>query len=64
MEFSDIKKSAEDEWNGLQQNEKLLICIGAATCGRSAGALGVKKTFEEELQNKGIQIQRYRILLA
>jgi len=55
MKFSDIKKCAEDEWNALQQNNIPLIIIGAATCGRSAGALGVKKTFEEELEKKDIQ---------
>ncbi|MBN2320188.1 MAG: NADH-quinone oxidoreductase subunit NuoF [Acidobacteria bacterium] len=57
MKFSDIKKSAEDEWHALQQGNVPLIVIGAATCGRSAGALGVKKTFEEEFQNRGIQAE-------
>ncbi len=54
MKFSDIKKCAEDEWNTLQEGEKPLIFIGAATCGRSAGALGAKKAFEEELQKREI----------
>ncbi|MEJ2108519.1 MAG: NADH-quinone oxidoreductase subunit NuoF [Acidobacteriota bacterium] len=54
MEFSDIKKCAEEEWNDLQQSDNPLIVIGAATCGRSAGALGVKKTFEEELEKRNI----------
>ena len=54
MKFSDIKKCAEDEWNGLLQSNKPLIFIGAATCGRSAGALGVKQTFQDELEKRGM----------
>jgi len=54
MKFSDINKRAEDEWNELQQNKKPNIFIGAATCGRSAGALGVKQTFQDELQKRDI----------
>ena len=54
MKFSDINKRAEDEWNELQQSKKPKIFIGAATCGRSAGALGVKQTFQDEFQKRGI----------
>ena len=51
MKFSEIKKRAEDEWNQLQQSKEPTLFIGAATCGRSAGALAVKKTFQDELFN-------------
>jgi NADH-quinone oxidoreductase subunit F len=54
MKFSETKKRAQDAWNALQQNKMPKIFIGAATCGRSAGALAVKQTFEEELHKKGI----------
>ena len=54
MKFSDTKKRAEDAWNVLQQNKVPNIFIGAATCGRSAGALAVKQTFQDELQKRGI----------
>ncbi len=54
MEFSDIHKHAEDEWNELEQSKNPKIFIGAATCGRSAGALEVKQTFQDELQKRGI----------
>jgi NADH-quinone oxidoreductase subunit F len=56
MEFSDIKKLAEDEWNQLQQSKDPTIFIGAATCGRSAGALETKKTFQDEFQKRGINV--------
>ena len=54
MKFSDIKKRAEDEWKELVQSKMPKIYIGAATCGRSAGALAVKQTFEEEIEKRGI----------
>lgn len=54
MEFSDTKKHAADEWNELQQSKLPVIYIGAATCGRSAGALSVKQTLQDELQKRGI----------
>jgi NADH-quinone oxidoreductase subunit F len=57
MTFSDTKKRAEDEWNELQQSNKPRIYIGAATCGRSAGALVAKKGFEDGLQEKGIDAE-------
>jgi NADH-quinone oxidoreductase subunit F len=55
MKFSDIRKSAEAEWNTLQQSDIPLIVIGAATCGRSAGALAARKAFEEELGKRDIR---------
>jgi NADH-quinone oxidoreductase subunit F len=54
MIFSELKKQAEDEWNQLQQSKEPTVFIGAATCGRSAGALAVKKTFQDEFDNRGI----------
>ena len=54
MKFSEIKKRAEDEWNQLQQSEEPTLFIGAATCGRSAGALEVKKTFQDEFEKRRI----------
>jgi NADH-quinone oxidoreductase subunit F len=54
MEFSEIKKIAENEWKELNDCRKINIFIGSATCGRSAGALEVKKKFQEELIAKKI----------
>lgn len=56
MIFNEIKQRADEEWRQLQESSKPTLFIGAATCGRSAGALEVKKVFEEELNNKGIDV--------
>jgi NADH-quinone oxidoreductase subunit F len=54
MKFSEIKKRAGDEWKQLQQSKEPTLFIGAATCGRSAGALETKKTFQDEFEKRGI----------
>ncbi len=54
MKFSEIKKRAEDEWSQLQHSKEPTLFIGAATCGRSAGALETKKTFQGEFEKRGI----------
>ena len=54
MTFVDIQEQARREWDELQGGGKPQITVGAATCGRSAGAMAVLKTFEEELAAKGV----------
>jgi NADH-quinone oxidoreductase subunit F len=54
MNFEKIRSKAKEEWEALQESDKILILIGTATCGRSAGSLHVMKTFQDELKNKGI----------
>ncbi len=54
MKFSEIKKRAEDEWSQLQHSKAPTLFIGAATCGRSAGALETKKAFQDEFEKRGI----------
>jgi NADH-quinone oxidoreductase subunit F len=54
MKFSELKKRAGDEWKQLQQSKEPTLFIGAATCGRSAGALETKKTFQNEFEKRGI----------
>ncbi len=53
--FQEIKQQADLEWEKLWSEDKLLIMVGAATCGRSAGALNTKKVLEDELSNAGIE---------
>jgi soluble P-type ATPase len=36
--FEEIKKKAILEWEALQKSNKPTIMVGAATCGRAAGA--------------------------
>lgn len=54
MTFTQLKEQAEKEWQQLQQSKNPVIYIGAATCGRSAGALEIKKEFEQELANRSL----------
>ena len=52
--FQEIQRQAEEEWRELQCGGKPLILIGTATCGRSAGSLNTKKSFEDELSARGV----------
>jgi len=54
MNLDGIMQRAKEEWKALQQSDKTLICVGSATCGRSAGALDVLDAFHTELKNKGV----------
>jgi NADH-quinone oxidoreductase subunit F len=51
--FDEIKKQAEAHWQELWQ-DRPVIMVGAATCGRAAGALDVLKTFREEIKKLDI----------
>ncbi len=54
MNFIEIQNKARAQWSALE--EKIHIKIGAATCGRAAGALEVLQAFEEELSRKGLEV--------
>ncbi|MBN2187628.1 MAG: NADH-quinone oxidoreductase subunit NuoF [Dehalococcoidia bacterium] len=54
MKFEEIQNRAEAEWEALEHSEKPRILVGAATCGRSAGALNVLQTINEELARRSI----------
>jgi NADH-quinone oxidoreductase subunit F len=51
--FDEIKKHAEERVGELKQN-KPIIMVGVATCGRAAGALDVIKAFREEIEKRKI----------
>jgi NADH-quinone oxidoreductase subunit F len=51
MNFDDIQHQAISQWEALQQKNRILV--GAATCGRAAGALDVVRGFETELAKRG-----------
>jgi NADH:ubiquinone oxidoreductase subunit F (NADH-binding)/Pyruvate/2-oxoacid:ferredoxin oxidoreductase delta subunit/(2Fe-2S) ferredoxin len=54
MTFDEIRNRAMAEWEALEQSEKPRILVGAATCGRSAGALAVIETIYTELKKRNI----------
>lgn len=54
MIFEEIRKRAVDQWEALRNETHILI--GAATCGRAAGALDVIDAFKNELARQTIDV--------
>ncbi len=54
MTFDEIQSRAIAEWEALAGSEKPRLLVGAATCGRSAGALAVLEAINAELAKHGI----------
>lgn len=61
MNFEEIKNKAKGEWEAFNQLERPRILIGAATCGRAAGALEVWDKFKEELAIKSIEADIHEV---
>ncbi len=55
MTFEEIQAKAVSEWQQLQKSDKLRVLVGAATCGRAAGAMSVIDTLKKELAQRQIQ---------
>jgi len=53
--FDEIRTRAISEWEALEQSDKPRILVGAATCGRAAGALAVLEAINRELTRHNIQ---------
>lgn len=49
MNFDEIYKVAQAEWERFSRSDKLRILVGSATCGRAAGSLEVIDAFRSEL---------------
>jgi len=56
-----IQEKAKKEWDKFCLIERPRILIGSATCGRAAGALAVKRSFEEELKKANIKADIYEV---
>lgn len=54
MTFKEISNRAKSEWQILQRSSYILV--GAATCGRAAGALDIIDAFAKELKRQGLQV--------
>src|SRR4030042_5385141 len=52
--FTDIQRRAVSGWEVLQQRPRVLV--GAATCGRAAGAMDVVQAFQRELDKRKADI--------
>jgi NADH-quinone oxidoreductase subunit F len=55
MNFSELKMQAMNEWQSLQTSDKPRILVGAATCGRASGALGLIDTIKSTLASNNIE---------
>jgi len=53
--FDEIKAKARAEWEALEHSDKPRILIGAATCGRAAGALALLEAINSELGRHNIE---------
>ncbi len=54
MTFEEMRKQAISEWEALEHSNKPRILIGAATCGRAAGALAVLEAINSKLAQHNI----------
>jgi NADH-quinone oxidoreductase subunit F len=55
MTFGKIKSQAVAEWEALERSRRPRILVGAATCGRAAGAGAVLETIDRELKRRKIR---------
>ena len=58
--FDEIKRQAERHWQKLQ-GAKAVIMVGAATCGRAAGALEVLRAFKNELKKRNLDCPVFEV---
>jgi NADH-quinone oxidoreductase subunit F len=58
--FQRIKEPAEARWRELQEAQAVIM-VGAATCGRAAGALTVLRAFKDELKKQNLDIPVFEV---
>ena len=54
LTFREMKERAEARWQGVFDSGKPVIVVGAATCGRAAGALEVLRAIKRELKRQNL----------
>ncbi|MBQ6534932.1 MAG: (2Fe-2S) ferredoxin domain-containing protein, partial [Opitutales bacterium] len=52
--LKDRREKAAADWENFANGKKARVLVGAATCGRAAGALDVKAEFEKQLAAAGL----------
>ncbi|TRZ53004.1 MAG: NADH-quinone oxidoreductase subunit NuoF [Dehalococcoidia bacterium] len=55
MTFNKIRSQAVSEWEALEHSDKPRILVGAATCGRAAGASGVLEAINSALAQHNLE---------
>jgi NADH-quinone oxidoreductase subunit F len=59
--FDQIRKRAESYWENLWSNQKPVIFVGTATCGRAAGAFDVLQAVKEVVKNRNIECAVFEV---
>ena len=54
--FEEIRKQARLEWEAQERSEKPRILVGAATCGRAAGAQSVLGAIKNDVARRSIDV--------
>ncbi|NQT30953.1 MAG: NADH-quinone oxidoreductase subunit NuoF [Deltaproteobacteria bacterium] len=55
MSFDEIRSRAVSEWEALEGSDKTRIFIGAATCGRAAGAMALFDVIQKKLAEHNVE---------
>ena len=53
-DFTALQTAAAAAWEKLNNSDKVLITVGNATCGRSAGSIDVMEAIQSEAISAGI----------
>jgi len=53
--FDEIRRRAESRWENLWNDQKPVVLVGTATCGRAAGALDVLQAVKEVVKNRNLE---------
>ena len=59
--FKTMQQKAKQEWKRFNNLKRPRILIGSATCGRAAGAVNVRTTFDKELSSRSIDADVYEV---
>jgi NADH-quinone oxidoreductase subunit F len=54
--LSEIRTKARAEWQAFEQDSRIRVLVGAATCGKAAGALDTGKAFQEQQMKHGLDM--------
>lgn len=52
--FGELRRAATAEWDALVGSEVPVVSVGAATCGRSAGAMDTLAALRDEVERRGV----------
>ena len=57
LSYEQLRQQSRRQWETLENSQKPRVLLGAATCGRSAGALGVLDVIRRATDDHGLDLQ-------